>query len=105
MKFGEKLKYIRQEVLNLTQQELADSIHFTQGSIAAIENAKNKEGSFELFRQLVMIHHVNPMYFIYEKSNEPPILKREGSGNKPLLQKIAKYEKLVDQLIEVKKGK
>lgn len=93
------------DVLDMTQDELAVSINFTQAAVNAVETGKNKQGSFEMFRQLVLKHHVNPMFFIYEKSNEPAILKREGSGTKPLLQKIAKYEKLVDELLKVKGGK
>lgn len=105
MTFGQKLKYIREEFLELTQQELADSIHFTQAAINAVETGKNKSASFEMFRQLVFKHHVNPWYFIYESSNEPAILKREGSGTKPLLQKISRYEKLLGQMTEVMNGK
>jgi DNA-binding XRE family transcriptional regulator len=105
MSFGQKLKYIREDILNMTQQELADSVHFTQAAINAVEGGKNKTASFELFKQLIIVHHINPWYFIFEKSNEPAILKREGGGTKPLLQKIAKYEKLIGQLTDVWKGK
>lgn len=103
--FGEKVKYIREELLKMTQEEFGTSIHFTQAAVNAVEKGKNKNGSFEFFKQLVLVHHVNPMYFIYEKSNEPIILKREGSGNKPLLHKLAKYEKKIGELHDIMKGK
>lgn len=105
MTFGQKLKYIREEILDMTQLELGASIGFRQSTINSIEKAKNKQGSFELVTQLVLVHNVNPYYFIYENSNESPILKRQGTGTKPLLQKIAKYEKLITQMEAIKNGK
>jgi DNA-binding XRE family transcriptional regulator len=105
MTFGQKLKYIRKEILHLTQQELADSIHFTQAAVNAVETGKNKTTSFELFRQLVLVHHVNPMYFIYEDSREPAILKRQASSEKAYTKKVYEYEKLVEQLVKVRSGK
>ena len=105
MTYGEKLKHIRKNNLGLTQTELAESIHFTQTAIERIENGKVKDGSFELLRQLVLVHHVNPYYFIYEKTNEPPILKRTAIASKSILQKISKYENLIDELMAIKRGK
>jgi DNA-binding XRE family transcriptional regulator len=105
MTFGQKLRFIRKDILNMTQQELADSLDFTQAAINAIEKGTNKNASFDLIKKLVLVHHVNPMYFIYETSTEPPILKSEGSGAKPLKQKIIRYERLIDQLVKLKNGR
>lgn len=101
MTFGEKLKHIRKEVLRMTQKELAESLGVRQSAITSIEKGVHKSASFDLFRQLVIVHYVNPMYFILDKG-EPPILK--GNREKALVQKVSKYEKLIDELHQVKKG-
>jgi DNA-binding XRE family transcriptional regulator len=104
MTFGQKLKHIR-KLLDLTQGELAESIGSTQTTIHAIEAGTNKNASFGIFQKLVTVHNVNPYFFIIDSPNEPPIIIRNGTATKPLLQKLAKYEKLVEQFSQVRKGK
>lgn len=99
MTFGEKWRYVRKEILRLTQREQADALKVQQSAITAIESGRNQSASFELFARLVLTFGVNPMYFIAEKG-EPVMLN--GSREKSMLQKITRYEKLISELVKAK---
>ena len=40
MSIGERIKYLRKEILNLTQQEFSDSINISRSNLANIETEK-----------------------------------------------------------------
>lgn len=89
---AQKIKHIR-ELLNLTQQEFADKLNTSQGSITSLEKGRNKEMSLTLFKSMVNVFGVNPYFFLSNKK-EPEFAEKESS----LRSKVLKYEKLIDQL-------
>lgn len=105
MTFGEKLKYIRTEILGMTQAELADSIGSRQGTINALEMGANKEPSYHIFKNLVLIHGINPFYFLTNDKNETPILPKGKSQLQAALNKINQYETLIENLQKIKSGR
>lgn len=105
MDFGEKLRYVRKELLRMTETEFASSIGANQATINAVESGQNKNLSFSLFKQLVKVHRINPMYFINDGTEDAPILPIETNELAALKQKVAAYEGLLKEFNRIKEGR
>lgn len=98
---GEKLKHIR-NLLQLTQGEMSDKLGLSQQALSHLENNRNTEMSFGVFKNLVNNLGVNPYLFL--KENEPVFIKKNGSEEN-LRKKLSQYDHLIDKLVLLRKGK
>ncbi|MBD0277021.1 MAG: hypothetical protein ICV51_09155 [Flavisolibacter sp.] len=52
---------------------------------------------------MVLVYNINPYYFITDQ--KPVIMERDNSELKAMRKKLVTYEKMIDQLSEIKNGK
>lgn len=100
---GEKLKHIR-KLMGLTQEEMAEKLSIGQQALSHLESGRNMEMSYGVFKNLIQQCGVNPYYFLFEGNKESEFLPKKGNDANALRKKIKSYDRLIDQLQELRKG-
>lgn len=87
----------------LTQQELAELTGKSQGYIVSVEKGRIEMPGIDFIAELVLKLDVNPYAFIID--DEKRLFIKNADQISTLKNKLNKYEKLINQLVNEMNGK